>query len=617
MSEAKEKIETERLVQIEDLCLTALELETTKRAAFLDQACGHNAELRREVEALLVSFDDAEGFLEAPAFAFADGLLDEFRSEREERGRRIGPYEIIQEIDRGGMGAVYLATRADQQYEKQVAVKLVKHGLDTEDIRRRFRHERQILASLDHPNIGRLIDGGTTDDGLPYFVMDYVEGLPINQYCDQKRLTTEERLRLFQTICSAVNYAHQNLVIHRDLKPGNILATEGGMPKLLDFGIAKLLDPARSESDPHTVTQLGVMTPEYASPEQIKGENVTTASDVYSLGVLLYELLTGRRPYRIKSRRPDQIARVICEQEPEKPSTAVTRAEELPSSNGQPPRTITPQSISEARATEPQKLRRLLDGDLDNIVLMAMRKEPERRYSSVEQFSEDIRRHLEQRPVIARKDTFGYRAEKFVRRNRVAVSAAAFVALAIVAALTVSLWQAHNARRQRDLAQRERSKAERINTFLQRMLSFSNQSVTSVWPVAQKRDVTVNQMLDEIAPQVIKELADQPDVRGQILRTIGSAYASQGQYDAAEKNFRAALDTQLALYGEDNHEVADTMLELGMLSYRQQNYEEAGQVLDRARTVYSKLRQTHSPDYSAAKAALASDYLGAVKLLQV
>ena len=346
-----------------------------------------------------------------------------------------------------------------------------------------------------------------------------------------------------------------------------------------------------------TVTFAAAMTPEYASPEQVRGETMTTASDVYSLGVILYELLTGQRPYRIKGRNPAEIARAITEQEPARPSTAIARSSGSSKSQGPNPK--------------------ILRGDLDNIVLNAMRKESQRRYASVEQFSEDIRRYLGDRPITARKDTFSYRTVKFIKRNKVAVTTATLVVLAIVTGLIVALWQAENARQQRDLAHHERLKAERINTFLQRMLSFSNQSVTSVWPVAQKRDVTVNEMLDRVTPQVEAELTDQPDVRAQVLRTIGSAYASQGRYDMAEKNLRTALNDEIQLYGENNPEVADTMSELGVLSYRQVRYEEANSLLEKAIAAYKTQRQANLASFNPAKLALALDYLAATKLYQV
>src|SRR4051812_3445504 len=340
----------ERWARVKELFEAAVEIDPSQRAALLAKECDGDSALREEVESLLKSDEQADDFIEQPACAIP---LDLFPDNMEElvAGRQFGSYKIIREIGRGGLGAVYLAARADDEYRKEVAIKIIRRGLDTDDIIRRFRNERQILAQLDHPNIARLIDGGTTDDGLPYFVMEYVNGKPITAYCDANALPTTERLTLFRKVCAAMTYAHQNLVIHRDLKPSNILVTQEGEPKLLDFGIAKLLGPG-DELFTQTIPALRVMTPEYASPEQVKGDRIMTTSDVYSLGVLLYELLTGQRPYRLKTRTPEEISRAITTQEPERPSTAVAKAD---------------QSKFENRKSK------ILRGDLDNIVLMAMR----------------------------------------------------------------------------------------------------------------------------------------------------------------------------------------------------------------------------------------------------
>ena len=438
------RLTPERWRRVEELVHSSLERAPEEWGSFLDEACGGDTGLRAEVESLLEQREAAQDFIERPAFVFAaDALADDVGESLE--GRRIGPYKVIREIGRGGMGTVYLGRRADEAYQREVAIKLIKRGMDTEFVLRRFRRERRILASLDHPNVARLLDGGTTDDGLPYFVMEYVEGAPINDYADARKLSTPQRLRLFRTVCAAVQYAHQNLIIHRDLKPSNVLVTAEGVPKLLDFGIAKLLDPEDEDAGAHTVTEFGVMTPEYASPEQVQGLQVTTATDVYSLGVILYELLAGHRPYRVKSHKRDEIARAVCEQEPERPSAAISRTGDPPKAGGSSTRAITPETVSRARDTQPDKLRRRLAGDLDNIVLMAMRKEASRRYASVGQFSDDLRRHLEGLPVIARKDTFRYRSGKFVRRNRVGVAAAALVLLSLMGGIIATVWQARRA----------------------------------------------------------------------------------------------------------------------------------------------------------------------------
>jgi serine/threonine protein kinase/tetratricopeptide (TPR) repeat protein len=392
---------------------------------------------------------------EAPEGAAPELTLDLTPVEEAEvLGQRVGAYELLAELGRGGMGSVWLARRADDQYQKNVAVKLIKGAFDSHLILERFRAERQILAGLDHPNIARLLDGGTTADGRPYFVMEHVDGAPIASYCDGRMLSTTERLELFRGVCAAVHYAHQRLIIHRDIKPANILVTRDGVPKLLDFGIAKLTTV--DASDPMAATALAErpMTPAYASPEQIRGEAMTTSSDTYSLGVLLYELLTGHWPYEIEVRNLLEIQRAVCEQEPLRPSTVVTRPVKSFAPDGTSSGTTDAAAVSGRREGQPEKLRRRLSGDLDNIVLKAMSKEPERRYASVEQLSEDIRRHLEGLPVLARKPTLRYRATKFASRNKVLVAAGALTAAALVCGVAGVAWQARVARFERGRAER-------------------------------------------------------------------------------------------------------------------------------------------------------------------
>jgi len=420
----------EKWEQVKELFALALEQEPAERSRFLRQACAGDDRLRVEVESLLSSFDGADTFLEdCPA---ADLFTKQARAIA---GKKIGAYRIVREIGRGGMAVVYLGERDDQSYRKQVAIKMVKPGIDTEQILQRFRNERQTLAALDHSNIVKLLDGGSTEDGLPYLVMEYVEGLPIDQYCDLHTLSIDERLPLFRQVCSAVQYAHENLVIHRDLKPGNILIAKGGVPRLLDFGIAKLLNPGLSQVPLATLTNWRPMTPEYASPEQIRGRAITTAADVYSLGVLLFELLTGHRPYRgAVGQSLLEMERLVCETEPEKPSVVVSRMEEKISADGAAPTVVTPELVSTQRGLRPTELRRRLRGDLDTIVLKAIRKEPERRYSSVEEFSKDIERYLTGMPVLARKSTIAYRGGRFLRRHKESL-ATALTLLILVATL--------------------------------------------------------------------------------------------------------------------------------------------------------------------------------------
>ena len=430
--------------KIKSVLGTALELDDADRRVYLDSACARDNLMRSEVESLLRSHLEDHAFLEQPAAVEAADLMASTPGVW--IGRRLGPYELLEEIGEGGMGAVYRAVRADGMYDKQVAIKLIRSGLSTGFFFSRFRNERQILAGLEHPNIARLFDGGVTEEGMPYVVLEFVPGVPIDEYCIRHNLSIPDRLKLFRTVCSAVQYAHQNLVVHRDLKPGNILVTEDGVPKLLDFGIAKILDPEQEGTGgDRSLTVMRIMTPDFASPEQVRGNPVTTASDVYSLGVILYLLLTSRRPYHVSSTAPHEIIKAICDTDPEKPSTAVTRLEKSKDSNN----VVSPVRVEEQKDPDPkrEKLRRVLSGDLDNIVLKAMRKEPERRYATVEQFSEDVRRHLEHLPVIARRDTPGYRASKFVIRHKASVAATVVVAFTLVAALLITFREARIAQR--------------------------------------------------------------------------------------------------------------------------------------------------------------------------
>lgn len=427
-----------RWQKVNELFHAAIEQDGPARRTFLADACGADASLLSEVEKLVAAHDRAGGFLQGGAFEAATQLLAA-SEEAAVTGERFGAYRIIREIGRGGMGAVYLADRADEQFEKRVAIKVVKRGMDTDFVLQRFRNERHILASLDCPNVARLLDAGTTEAGTSYFVMEYIDGQPIDHYCDLHRLSVTARLKLFMQVCSAVSCAHQRQVVHRDIKPENILITGQGVPKLLDFGIAKILDNRTGGQTLWTAAGWRPMTPEYASPEQVRGEPVTTASDVYSLGVVLYELLTGQLPYRLRSHSLEEMERLISKAEPEKPSMAFGRVTSKPDNNAAT-RDAHALEVSERRDTRPDKLRRRLAGDLDTIVLTALRKEPERRYASVDEFSEDLRRHVERLPVLARKDTLAYRIARFIRGNRASVIAAALFSVVFIAVSWVGLW---------------------------------------------------------------------------------------------------------------------------------------------------------------------------------
>jgi eukaryotic-like serine/threonine-protein kinase len=413
-------------LRVKEVLAAVLEERADARAALLDTLCGGDRVLRAEVESLLRAESDADTFLEKP-------LLESIDAEPPEPniGRTIGTYFIEACIGRGGMGAVYLARRADQVFERHVAIKMIRRGMDSELVVRRFRHERQILASLEHPNIAALFDGGTTGDGLPYFVMEYVAGTRIDRYADEHRLSTIDRIRLCLPILDAVQHAHDRHVVHRDIKPTNVMVSAEGHPKLLDFGIATILNPGAE--GPSTVTSLGrPMTPDYASPEQIRGESVSMATDVYALGLLAYELVTGHRPYRLVKRTPEEIARVVCEQDPERPSTVIAQVETSTREDGTT-ETITPATVSETREGTIDVLRQRLSGTLDDILLKALRKEPHERYASVAAFAEDLRRYISEQPVAVSWDRRRYRARRLLIRYRTAMAVATLVIVAMAA----------------------------------------------------------------------------------------------------------------------------------------------------------------------------------------
>jgi serine/threonine-protein kinase len=489
----------QRVDEVFDAVADARKGERTK---ILNRLCADNYALRMEVEELLAADEAGRDFLEHPITQLPPEFSDLCR-DQVTVGKRIGAYEIVRELGRGGLGVVYLAARADEQFEKTVAIKLIKRGLDTDEVQRRFRTERQILATLEHPNISRLLDAGTTPDGLSYFVMEYVEGEPITQYCDAQRLDIPERLQLFCAVCGAVSYAQQRLVIHRDLKPSNILVTAEGTPKLLDFGIAKLLDT--NEQPERTTLPQRVLTPEYASPEQLCGEAMTTASDVYSLGIVLHELLTGAKPKR------------AAHGETERPTTAAA--------HHQPP------TANHAAKS--------LHGDLGNIVFKALRDEPARRYPSARALHEDIQRYLRGLPVQARPDAFAYRAGKFVRRHRLGVAAATLLFLTLIGGLAATAWQA-------GATAREKARAESINRFLVQMLNDTNPILNSA--LERGDDTTVREMLDQAASKLPGEnFAHHPEERADLEKIIAQSYGARGLSRLALEHDRqfVALESSL------------------------------------------------------------------------
>jgi len=614
-------MDAERWDAIRDIFEQALSRPPDERMEFLSRACAGDEDVRRDVESLIDAFERP-----GPFDDLADELVPPLAISLQESslvGEQVGPYRIVREIGRGGMGAVYLAERDDGSFEQTVALKLVPYHRAGKDLFVRFLNERQILAQLQHPNIARLLDGGVTPDGQPYFAMEYIEGRPIDAYCDEEQLSISERLELFVQVGDAVSYAHQNLVVHRDLKPSNLLVTADGRVKLLDFGIAKLLADAGTLQG---LTQTGarVMTPDYASPEQVRGEAVTTRSDVYSMGVLLYELLTGCRPYDLRGHTPAEIERIVSEEDPVRPSAALRSPRTIPS--GAPDSSGTdssgtdssaadsgarsPSSLErvggERRATLDQ-LRRQLEGDLDTIVQKALQKEPTRRYSSAEALVDDVRRHLAGRPVQARPNTFGYRVRTFVRRYRGSVIAAGLVLATLLAGILATTWQAVRAAEQariaseeRDAAQREAEKTEQVKAFLINLFEAADPSE------ARGDTLSVFDVIHAGASRVNDELADQPEVQAEVLAAIGRVYQNLGDYDRAQSLTESALEVRQSLHGTRHPTVAQTLDDIGVVLLHQGEFAEAEPLFRRALQIY-----TDAPRMPHREAASTLNNLGA------
>lgn len=546
---------------VKDIFAEVVELHSDERAAKLDAICNGNGEIRSHVEALLRSNDEVAGFIEAPAFTIADAMSADAEPAA---GKSIGHYRVVREIGRGGMGTVFLAMRDDGEFRQEVAIKVVSSAFLGRESLRRFRQERQILAGLSHPNIARLLDGGVTDDGLPFLVMEHVAGEPLIKYADKNNLSTDERLRLFLKICRAFSYAHGNLIVHRDIKPSNILVTPEGEPKLLDFGLAKILD---IESDNvRTATNLRALTPAYASPEQLRGDTITTASDIYSLGVVLYELLSGTRPFDYESVTLEKMIQMASDSDPAPPSVSAGRKDRASASD--------------------------LKGDLDLITLTAMRTDAERRYGSVQQLADDIERHLDGRPVSAAPDTFAYRTAKFVRRNRIGVASAAVIALILIAGIVATAWQASVAAHERDQATREKEKAEQLNQFLQSILSAAS-------PNAMGKNAKVIAVLDDAASRINVDFAYQPELRARALSTIGQTYNELGVPETAEPKLREALRIYDGIYAGYNKEKARARLYLADSLIGRYAFDEAEPLLNEM-VAAERLHQPAGADLSRA-----------------
>ncbi len=561
--------------QVKDLLNQALEIEPDGRREFLAKV-NVTPEILAEVESLLAYEDAATGLMDAPAIAFAQSFLDDEEPTNALLGQHIGVYKIVGELGHGGMGAVYLAERDDGKFEQRVALKLLKRELNSSSLRQRFEQERQILASLEHPNIARLLDAGTTDDGIPYFAMEYIEGLPIDVYCQQNDLSLDDRLDLFREVCSAVNFAHRNLVVHRDLKPSNILVNQDRIPKLLDFGISKIISDEFKQTA--TITKLGAMTPSYASPEQLQNKGTSTATDIYSLGVVLYELLSGHRPFESREHDLKEIYQAVIDADPPAPSSITgTQSRVLSFRSAVEVDDSKIHTDANSADTKPNVLAidaHYLRGDLDNIVLKALKKEPERRYSSAENLAEDIHRHQRGLTVTARPDVFSYRAAKFINRNRPSVIAACLLLLVVIAGIIATVWQARIAQIERDRAKLEAEKVRKINTYTQNILNFSNPHWLSSNP-KRNRDAKISDALDEALKNIDTDLANEPEIQAEILFTLGQTYLGQGQSDKADKLLRQAIDKFNVVFGEGNLKAMQASVILGDTLYISGKLDEA------------------------------------------
>ncbi|MEQ9562909.1 MAG: serine/threonine-protein kinase, partial [Woeseiaceae bacterium] len=530
--------------RLQELFAQVVALPAADREAFLAVACGRDAKLKEQLLALLQA-DDAN------AESTGGGPLKKLDSpDNALIGTTVGAWRIVERIGVGGMGSVFLAERSDGTFEQRAALKIVKKGMDTESVIRRFRQERQILARLDHPNIARVLDGGVTDDGRPYFAMEYVNGTPITSYCDERQLDVESRLRLFQQACNAVHAAHRNLIVHRDLKPSNIIVTPEGELKLLDFGIAKILDD--SEEQQLTRTGLQLHTPAYAAPEQLLDEPVTTATDVYALGVILYELLSGRRPFEVK-RSAAELRKLVITGHPPKPSAAVTTVPADTDGRGRP---LQLEQVGENRRLRIDRLQRALRGDLDTICLMALHRDPNHRYPSADQMAADIERHQKGMPVVARPDSLAYRLGKFWRRHRVSVVATTVVVAAFISLATYYTFELE---RERDFALEEQRKANEVVDFVTGLFAVADPSES------RGEEITARELLDEGALRIGYELVDRPGIQSTMQRVLGEVYYSLGAYERARELLEASLKQQQSLYGDNNLDVATTKLAIGLV----------------------------------------------------
>lgn len=547
----------ERWQQIKEILADARELPASQRRRWVTETCNGDGELQEEVWSFLAQESELDGFIEDSVFSIVSAVADDLDNLV---GRRVGPYRLDRALGRGGMGVVYLARR-EEDFEQEVALKLMPHSLVDQEMVRRFQDERQILARLEHPNISRLLDGGTTEDGVPYFAMERVEGLPLDEYCNQNRLSTRRRLELFLPICAALQTAHQNLVVHRDLKPSNILVDEAGQPKLLDFGIAKLLE-AEDRSSTRT-TSRRMLTWNYSSPEQVQSKAVGTSADIYSLGVVLYKVLTGRLPGGLEGLGQLELMVAICQQDPVAPSVVVSRPETLETANGAVDLSV--ESVAAERDGDPRSLRKALQGDVDAIVLKALRKEPEQRYAGAAQLAADIRRHLNGLPVEARQGDRRYRLAKWIGRYRWPVAVAS-IGLVLAVAFTFALVTQLRA------TERARDRSELVSEFLIDLF----QAAAPDRPAGE--EPRLRDLLDLGRRQLESGLEGQPEVEATLALRLGEVYSKLGDYGQAAELTERALAHLRKAYGGDHTELARTLNNLAVIRYQKGDVDRAGEL---------------------------------------
>ena len=592
---------TERWARIGEIFDAALREPLERRAAFLERACGGDGDLEADVRSLLASHEEAGGFLETGKRPQHMTWTDPHGIP--EAGQTIGSWKVVRALAEGGMGIVFLVERRDGQFQQRGALKFIRQGLATDEMVRRFRRERQILASLDHPNVARLLDGGTTPEGLPWLVMEYVDGVPLYEWCSERAPTLRERLRLFLGLCGAVEAAHRRLILHRDIKPSNVLVTPEGTPRLLDFGVAKIFSRDGIVPETDLTTLRAPLTPEYASPEQLRGDEVTTSTDVYSMGVLLYELITGVRPYPTRAEGAAELVRSVLEKDPVRPSTAAGGTGAAAASGTE--RAPATRNLPSPPTGGSGSLSRALSGDLDNIVLKALSKETTRRYGSIEELAADLKRHLDGRPVDARPSTWTYRTSKFVRRNRVAVTMGVVATITILTAAAFSFWSATEARQERALAERRlRDVAAMANTVLWDV-SEELSKIPGTTPSREKVLDTATRYLNGIAQEgvrdtaLVRTLADAFDKLGTVQGQAWSANVGRSQ--EAYRSLRKAYELREQLLASDPaHEeyavdVAVSATKLCNYGREHGKIEEAARMSARASELMATLRAAH-PD---------------------